>query len=86
MSRDSNQKALEQQGRLIEVTDLRSIIPFDEEMIYKSVRKTNRVVIAHEDSLTMGFGAEIAARTTKRSPSRQPVATVRPAHRSSFRQ
>ena len=46
----------------MEVIDLRSIVPLDEELIYRSVRKTNRVVIAHEDSLLMGFGAEIAAR------------------------
>lgn len=53
---------LEEQGKSIEVLDLRSIVPLDEELIYNSVRKTNRVVIAHEDSLTMGFGAEVAAR------------------------
>jgi 2-oxoisovalerate dehydrogenase E1 component len=52
----------QQQGNSIEVLDLRTIIPLDEELIYTSVRKTNRIVIAHEDSLTMGFGAEIAAR------------------------
>jgi 2-oxoisovalerate dehydrogenase E1 component len=46
----------------VEVIDLRSIVPLDEESIHRSVRKTNRVVIAHEDSLLMGFGAEIAAR------------------------
>jgi 2-oxoisovalerate dehydrogenase E1 component len=46
----------------VEVIDLRSIVPLDEEIIFNSVRKTNRVVIAHEDSLTMGFGAEVAAR------------------------
>jgi 2-oxoisovalerate dehydrogenase E1 component len=53
---------LEEQGTSIEVLDLRSIVPLDEELIYNSVRKTNRVVIAHEDSLMMGFGAEVAAR------------------------
>jgi 2-oxoisovalerate dehydrogenase E1 component len=36
-------------------------------MIYRSVRKTNRVVIVHEDSLTMGFGAEVAARIAENS-------------------
>jgi 2-oxoisovalerate dehydrogenase E1 component len=44
------------------VIDLRSIAPLDEELIYNSVHKTSRIVIAHEDSLSMGFGAEIAAR------------------------
>ncbi len=55
-------KQLEARGRSVEVIDLRSIVPLDEELIYRSVRKTNRVTIAHEDSLLMGFGAEIAAR------------------------
>jgi 2-oxoisovalerate dehydrogenase E1 component len=53
---------LELEGVSIEVLDLRSIVPLDEEVIYNSIRKTNRVVIAHEDSLMMGFGAEVAAR------------------------
>jgi 2-oxoisovalerate dehydrogenase E1 component len=39
-----------------------SIAPLDEELIYESVKKTNRVLILHEDSLTQGFGAEISAR------------------------
>ncbi len=49
----------------VEVIDLRTIIPFDEEMIYKSVKKTNKVVIIHEDTLTGGFGGEIAARVAE---------------------
>ncbi|HLJ17015.1 MAG TPA: thiamine pyrophosphate-dependent enzyme [Bryobacteraceae bacterium] len=55
-------RQLEPAGRSIEVIDLRSIVPLDEEIIYNSVRKTSRVVVAHEDSLFMGFGAEVAAR------------------------
>jgi 2-oxoisovalerate dehydrogenase E1 component len=53
---------LEEQGYSVEVIDLRSIIPWDQEMVFESVKKTNRVMVAHEDSLTMGFGAEIVAR------------------------
>jgi 2-oxoisovalerate dehydrogenase E1 component len=44
------------------VVDLRSIMPFDWDTIVTAVRRTNRVIIAHEDQLTCGFGAELAAR------------------------
>jgi 2-oxoisovalerate dehydrogenase E1 component len=60
-------RQMEQQGRSLEVIDLRSIVPLDEEMIYRSIRKTSRVAIVHEDSLTMGFGAEVAARIAENS-------------------
>ena len=49
-------------ARTIEVIDLRSLAPYDWEAISASVRKTSRVVVAHEDVLSFGFGAEIAAR------------------------
>ena len=42
--------------------DLRSLSPVDWETIYTSVRKTNRVIVAYEDSLSWGYGAELAAR------------------------
>jgi 2-oxoisovalerate dehydrogenase E1 component len=44
------------------VLDLRTIAPYDWDTIAAEVRRTSRVVIAHEDQLTCGFGAEIAAR------------------------
>jgi pyruvate/2-oxoglutarate/acetoin dehydrogenase E1 component len=52
----------EKDGISVAVFDLRSIIPYDWEGIAALVKQTSRVVIAHEDQLTCGFGAEIAAR------------------------
>jgi 2-oxoisovalerate dehydrogenase E1 component beta subunit len=46
----------------LEVIDLRSILPFDIEMVMDSVKKTSRCIILHEDTLTGGIGGEIAAR------------------------
>jgi 2-oxoisovalerate dehydrogenase E1 component len=46
----------------VEVIDLRSLQPLDMERIATSVRKTNKVIVAHEDSLSWGLGSEIAAR------------------------
>lgn len=77
-------RQMEQQGRSLEVIDLRSIVPLDEEIIYRSVRKTNRVVIAHEDSLTMGFGAEIAARIAENSIDALDAPIRRVAAKDSF--
>lgn len=45
----------------VEIIDLRSIMPWDKEMVFESVRKTNRCLIVHEDNRTAGFGAEISA-------------------------
>jgi 2-oxoisovalerate dehydrogenase E1 component len=49
-------------GVSVEVIDLRSLAPYDWEAICTSVKKTSRVLIAHEDTLSWGYGAEIAAR------------------------
>ncbi|MCI5065845.1 dehydrogenase E1 component subunit alpha/beta [bacterium] len=48
-------------GVSVEVIDLRTIAPLDTETIFASVRKTNRVLIAHEDVVFMGFGAEVTS-------------------------
>ena len=50
------------QGIEVEIIDLRTLSPYDWEAIATSVRKTNRVIVAHEDMLSWGYGAEIAAR------------------------
>jgi 2-oxoisovalerate dehydrogenase E1 component len=55
-------RVMESQGIQIEVIDLRTLNPLDEETIYRSIRKTNKVIVVHEDTYTGGFGAEIAAR------------------------
>jgi 2-oxoisovalerate dehydrogenase E1 component len=46
----------------VELIDLRTLNPYDWEAIAESVRKTSRVIVAHEDMLSWGYGAEIAAR------------------------
>ncbi len=77
-------RQMESEGRSLEIIDLRSIVPLDEEMIYASVRKTSRVVIAQEDTLTMGFGAELAARIALSCFTFLDAPIVRVAARDSF--
>jgi 2-oxoisovalerate dehydrogenase E1 component beta subunit len=55
------------QGYDIEVIDLRTLLPFDVEAILTSVKKTGRVVVAHEAPRTCGFGAELAATIQERA-------------------
>jgi 2-oxoisovalerate dehydrogenase E1 component len=55
-------KALEQEGIQPEILDLRSLNPYDWELIAASVKKTNRVLVLYEDNISWGYGAEIAAR------------------------
>ncbi|HKX84050.1 MAG TPA: thiamine pyrophosphate-dependent enzyme, partial [Pyrinomonadaceae bacterium] len=60
----SNQaaKRLEQQGITVDLIDLRTLVPYDWDAIVESVKKTSRVIVAHEDPLSFGYGAEISAR------------------------
>lgn len=53
---------LADRGVNVEVVDIRTLVPYDEESVVASVRKTGRVLVAHEAVLTGGFGGEIAAR------------------------
>ena len=56
----ANQMA--EEGISAEVIDLRSLSPWDEERVYASAKKTNRVIVAYEDSISWGYGSEIASR------------------------
>ncbi len=55
-------KKLESEGYSVEVIDARTLVPFDMEAVKKSLSKTNRILIAHEETKTSGFAGEIAAR------------------------
>jgi|CXWL01.1.fsa_nt_gi 2-oxoisovalerate dehydrogenase E1 component len=58
---------LANEGIEVEVVDLRTLVPFDEETVLASVKKTGRAVVVHEDQLTGGFGGEIVARIADRA-------------------
>jgi len=53
--------AVADEGISVEVIDLRSLSPWDREAVFESVKKTSRAIVAYEDSLSWGYGAEIAA-------------------------
>lgn len=55
-------KQLAEEGLDVEVLDLRTLAPYDWEAIARSVKKTGKVIVAHEDSRSWGYGAELAAR------------------------
>jgi 2-oxoisovalerate dehydrogenase E1 component len=74
----------ERHGLQVEVIDLRSLSPVDWETIYASVRKTNRVLVAYEDSLSWGYGAEIAARVADEAFAYLDAPVRRVASRDTF--
>ncbi len=53
--------AVADEGISVEVIDLRSLSPWDREAVFESVKKNSRVIVAYEDSISWGYGAEIAA-------------------------
>ena len=58
------ESAAEKSQYSLEVIDLRTIMPWDREAVFDSVKKTNRCLIVHEDTSTAGFGSEIASRVS----------------------
>src|SRR5207244_3864298 len=57
-------ETLAKEGKEVEVIDLRSLVPLDFDALAASVKKTSRLLVAHEDKVHAGFGGEIAARTS----------------------
>ncbi len=57
--------AAAEEGRELEVIDLRTLAPLDLDPVYESVRKTGRLVVVHEAPSNLGMGAEVAARVTE---------------------
>jgi len=62
---EAAQQVEKEDGLSVEVLDLRSLLPMDDEAIIATVKKTNRVLIVHEDTRTGGVAGEITARITE---------------------
>jgi 2-oxoisovalerate dehydrogenase E1 component beta subunit len=60
-------EALDREGVSVEIVDLRTVHPVDEATVLASVRKTSRAIVLHEDTLTGGVGAEVAARIAEKA-------------------
>jgi 2-oxoisovalerate dehydrogenase E1 component beta subunit len=58
---------LAEEGISVEIVDLRTVLPIDEETVLASVKKTSKAILLHEDTLTGGIGGEIAARIAERA-------------------
>jgi pyruvate/2-oxoglutarate/acetoin dehydrogenase E1 component len=70
-------EALASEGIEVEVVDLRSLAPWDASTVIDSVRRTRRLIIAHETWVTGGFGAEVAATVAGQAPRVELLAPIR---------
>jgi len=68
----------------LEVIDLRTIVPMDDEIVFNSVKKTNRALVLHEDSITLGWGAEVVARIAANCFSNLDAPVLRVGARDCF--
>ncbi len=59
-------RVLHEEGIELEVLDLRTLVPLDEEAVLETVKKTGKVILLHEDSRTGGFAGELAARISEK--------------------
>ena len=55
-------KLAKEAGISVELIDLRTILPWDEETVIQSVKKTGKCIVTHEAPMSSGFGAELAAK------------------------
>jgi 2-oxoisovalerate dehydrogenase E1 component len=78
------QRAQREHGISVELIDLRTLSPYDWKSIASSVRKTSRVMVAHEDCLSWGYGAEIAARIAEELFSELDAPVRRVAAKDTF--
>jgi 2-oxoisovalerate dehydrogenase E1 component beta subunit len=60
-------ETLEKEGVSVEIVDLRTLAPLDEDTVLESVRKTSKVLLLHEDTMTGGIGGELAARISEKA-------------------
>ena len=58
---ERSEEAVNELGISADIIDLRSLVPWDKDLVLESIKKTNRCLIVHEDTQTAGFGAEIAS-------------------------
>ncbi len=77
-------RSLEDKGISVEVLDPRTILLGDQQLVFKRISETNRALVVHEDTITMGFGAEISARIMEEAFESLDAPVRRVAAKDSF--